>query len=189
MLRVANKASNIMRLTEVGDKTLTEYDYYSNSNKFLAIRSATDIQWQFSKSISVEKKPRIFIVWEDREIKGYAIVTRQDSKKFKLERLMINDLMVINEPLDAPINPVIFATRFSTYSRGTLVSLMISDVSLFRIFEQKVATNELWLGLQKGPKTFGIISPVNVPPRELIVSSNNSLEAFFDLPYSVSPFS
>ena len=52
----------------------------SNSDKFLAMRSATDIQWQFSKSIAVKKKPRIFIVWEDREIKGYAIVTRQDSK-------------------------------------------------------------------------------------------------------------
>ena len=122
----------------------------SNSDKFLAMRSATDIQWQFSKSISVEKKPRIFIVWEDREIKGYAIVTRQDSKKFKLERLMINDLMVINDRLDlvhSLINKILFYAKSEKVSVVQIVGLpsFIRDkINLLKPFVRKVPYHRFW---------------------------------------------
>ena len=122
----------------------------SNSDKFLAMRSATDIQWQFSKSISVEKKPRIFIVWEDKEIKGYAIVTRQDSKKFKLERLMINDLMVINERSDliySLINKILFYAKSEKVSVLQIVglpSLIREKINLFKPYERIVPYHRFW---------------------------------------------
>jgi hypothetical protein len=122
----------------------------SNSDKFLAMRSAADIQWQFSKSISVEKKPRIFIVWEDREIKGYAIVTRQDSKKFKLERLMINDLMVINDRPDlihSLINKILFYAKSEKVSVVQIVGLpsFIRDkINSLKPYAHSVPYHRFW---------------------------------------------
>ena len=122
----------------------------SNSDKFLAMRSATDIQWQFSKSISVEKKPRIFIVWEDKEIKGYAIVTRQDSKKFKLERLMINDLMVINDRSDlihSLINKILFYAKSEKVSVVQIVglpSLIREKINSLKPYARSVPYNRFW---------------------------------------------
>ena len=121
-----------------------------NSDKFLSMRSAADIQWQFSKSISVEKKPRIFIVWEDKEIKGYAIVTRQDSKKFKLERLMINDLMVINDRSDlihSLVNKILLYAKSEKVSILQVVGLPLfirDKINLLKPYVHSIPYHRFW---------------------------------------------
>jgi len=121
-----------------------------NSDKFLAMRSTRDIQWQFSKSFAVERRPRIFIIWEDREIKGYAIVTRQDSKKFKLKRLMINDLIVINGRLDlihSLINKILFYSKNQKVSVVQIVGLpsFIRDkIDSLKPFARRIPYHRFW---------------------------------------------
>ncbi len=121
-----------------------------NSDKFLTMRSAKDIQWQFSKSFAVEKKPRIFIVSEEREIIGYAIVTRQDSKKFKLKRLMINDLMVINDRADlihSLINKILFYAKSEKVSVVQIVglpSLIRDKINLLKPFTRRTPYDRFW---------------------------------------------
>ena len=114
------------------------------------MRSTRDIQWQFSKSFAVERRPRIFIIWEDREIKGYAIVTRQDSKKFKLKRLMINDLIVINGRLDlihSLINKILFYSKNQKVSVVQIVGLpsFIRDkIDSLKPFARRIPYHRFW---------------------------------------------
>lgn len=70
-----------------------------NPNKLLSYRDKEAIAWQFHNESAKSRDPVLFVIRKDGILKGYAIITREDSPEYSLKRMMITDLIVLdNDP-------------------------------------------------------------------------------------------
>lgn len=88
------------------DEMTNEFDEFwsklqrYHSDRLLSYRDRDSIAWQFSNECANTRNPVIFTLRIDGLLAGYAIVTRVDSPKFNLKRMMITDLIVLDDDPD-----------------------------------------------------------------------------------------
>lgn len=63
----------------------------------LSYRDREAITWQFTNDSAKTRKPVLFTMKREGELYGYVIITRADSLEFGLRRMMITDLIVLDD--------------------------------------------------------------------------------------------
>jgi len=100
--RWSNRVSGEIKiepLSEIGNdiNKLWEQLQKENSDRLLSYRDKDALIWQFFNSDKEVKRPLIFTSRREGELVGYALVTRADSPKFRLNRMIITDLVVLSD--------------------------------------------------------------------------------------------
>jgi hypothetical protein len=67
---------------------------------FLARRDCNAIRWQFGHPAASHRRPIILCSRIDGRLKGYAVLTRWDSPELDLKRMMVTDLIALNNDQD-----------------------------------------------------------------------------------------
>ena len=96
----------------------------SNPNRLLSFRDLEAIQWQFFNVSAATRSPKIFILRRKDVFCGYAIVTRADSEKYGLTRIMINDLIVRDDNPDMIRELVLKVFRYAKNERVALLQMV-----------------------------------------------------------------
>jgi hypothetical protein len=90
-------------------ESLTDERY----NCFLARRDGNAIRWQFGHPAASHRKPIILCNRINGQLKGYAVLTRWDSPELDLKRMMITDLIALNNNPDIIIDLVAAAYKYA----------------------------------------------------------------------------
>lgn len=68
-----------------------------NPERLLSYRDREIIKWQFSNDSAETREPVTFCLRKKKILVGYIIITRADSPEYNLKRMMITDLIAIND--------------------------------------------------------------------------------------------
>jgi len=117
---------------------------------FLARRDGNAIRWQFGHPSASHRQPIILCSRINDRLKGYAVLTRWDSPALDLKRMMVTDLIALNNDQDVIRDLVAAAYEYSR-DKGVHVLQMMgfppfirTIIDVFKPIKQSYAVWPFW---------------------------------------------
>jgi len=120
------------------------------SDCFIAQRDSTSLRWQFGHHAAAYRHPIILCSRINGRLKGYAILTRWDSPAFGLKRMMVTDLIALNNDLYVIRDLIAFALRHAREERVHMLQiigfppLIRKTIEVFSPIKQHSPVNQFW---------------------------------------------
>ena len=120
------------------------------SNCFIAQRDAASLKWQFGHPAAASRQPIILCSRTNGGLKGYAILTHWDSPAFGLKRMMITDLIALNNDEDVIRDLIAVAFRHARDERVHMLQMIgfpphiRKVIEVFRPIKKHSPGNPFW---------------------------------------------
>lgn len=122
----SNHIVELLRPSEISSEFITFWVALVNekSDCFIAQRDSTLLKWQFGHPSAAYRQPIILCSRINGRLKGYAILTRWDSQTIGLKRMMITDLIALNNDEDVIRGLVAAAFRYALTERVHMLQMV-----------------------------------------------------------------
>ncbi|MCK4782146.1 MAG: hypothetical protein KAV87_00235 [Desulfobacteraceae bacterium] len=122
----SNHNVELLHPSEISSEFVTFWEALVNekSDCFIARRDGASLKWQFGHPAAAYRQPIILCSTTNGGLRGYAILTRWDSPAFGLKRIMVTDLIVLDNDEDVIRDLVAAAFRRARDERVHMLQMM-----------------------------------------------------------------